>query len=374
MIKQLRFPLVLMFGFLLGQSLLFGSISVSPSLFELKIPPGKTFTDSVRVVNVTDATTDIIVYLSDFDLSEEGKIRFYDAGTTEFSLKDHVRVNPTSFTLEPGEEKWVRFSLRMPANQVGEAQGIIFFQTVPRKVKSPAGRRVLVAARIGSTVYAAMKPTINMSADIVNILVRRGSETNTLEYTAIVHNNGNTHIRPKGKLTLVGPSGEKTVVPDINEKNSSILRNGVRLFEGVLPGSFSEGMYRAVVELDFGKEAREVEKAIRLAPVSGVPAMTVSVQAAAETKPASVSVSFNPGPMAAAVQNPRSFFRLRTLLGRELIRQPLSQCLKQKDRNFSCRLKKNLEPGIYMAEILLFDSAAEDSRPVTVYRKLEVKE
>jgi hypothetical protein len=363
-----------MLGFLIGQSLLFGSISVSPSLFELKIPPGKTFTDSVRVVNVTDATTDIIVYLSDFDLSEEGKIRFYDAGTTEFSLKDHVRVNPTSFTLEPGEEKWVRFSLRMPANQVGEAQGIIFFQTVPRKVKSPTGRRVLVAARIGSTVYAAMKPTINMSADIVNILFRRGNEPGTLEYTAIVHNDGNTHIRPKGKLTLFDPSGKKTIVPDINEKNSSILRNGVRLFEGVLSGSFPEGMYRATVELDFGKEAREVEKAIRLAPISGIPDMTVSYQAAAENKPATVAVSFNPGGMAAAVQNPRSFFRLRALLGEELVRQPLSQCLKQKNGDFSCRLKKNLQPGIYMAEILLFDSAVEDSRPVATYRKLEVKE
>ena len=379
MTKQMRRHLILILVFWTAQSLLFGSISVSPSLFELKIPPGKTFTDSIRVVNVTDTTTDIVVYLSDFRLSEEGKIRFFDAGTTEYSLKDHIRVNPTSFTLEPGEEKWVRFSLRMPAGQMGEAQGIIFFQTEPRNVKSPAGRRVLVAARIGSTVYAAMKPTINVSADIINLLFRRGQDPGTLEYAAIVHNNGNMHIRPKGKLTLLDASGKKIVMPDINEKTSSILRDSVRLFEGVLTGSFPEGVYRAVLELDVGKEAQEVEKTVRLAPATGIVDMSVSYE-----KNTTLGVTFKPGGMKTAPLDPKSFFRLRTLLGAQVVRKPLTECLNlkagaklQESSSFQCALEAPLRPGVYIAEILLFDSGDEseaDSRPVATYQKLEVKE
>ena len=384
-INKTRCHLILFLCFLMAQSVLFGSISVSPSLFELKIPPGKTFTDSIRVVNVTDLPTDIIVYLSDFGLTEDGDIRFYDAGTTEYSFKNYVRINPTSFTLEPGEEKWVRFSLRMPAGQVGETQGIIFFQTVPRKVKSPAGRRVLVAARIGSTVYAAMKPTINVSADIVNVLVRRTYDADTLEYAVIVHNDGNMHIRPKGKLVLRDSDGKKTTIPDVNEKNSSVLRNSVRLYEGTLKGSFPEGMYRATLELDFGKEKQEVEKVFRLAPATQVPKFVAAYETSTtEGKASRVNVTFQPGAMEASLQNPRSFFRLRTLLGKVMLREPLKQCLKKVNSasksttaGYQCVFQKDLDPGVYIAEILLFDgddAAGRDSKPVSTFQKLEVKE
>ncbi len=366
-------------------SVLFGSISVSPSIFELKIPPGKTFTDSIRVVNVTEVTTDIVVYLSDFGLSENGKIRFYDAGTAQYSLKDYVRINPTSFTLEPGEEKWVRFSLKMPAGQVGESQGILFFQTVPRKVKSPAGRQVLVAARIGSTIYAAMKPTINASADIINVLIRQTGDDRILEYAAIVHNTGNVHIRPKGKLVLQDSAGTKTSIPNINEKNSSILRDSVRLYEGTLQGNFPEGIYRASLELDFGSEAREVEKAVRLAGARRILNFQVSYEPATdEKKPSFVRFSFQPGGMEEALRHPQSVFRIRNLYSEVVLKEPLEQCLKKTNASvkkesagYECAFEKKLDPGVYIAEILLFDAddAGDlDSKPVTTFQKLEVSE
>jgi len=375
--KALRYHLSWIAGFLLLGPALFGSISVSPSIFELKIQPGKTFTDSIRVVNVTESATDIVVYLSDFGLSPEGQIRFYDAGTTPYSLKDYVRINPTSFSLEPGEEKWVRFSVRIPAGQVGESQGILFFQTVPRKVKSPVGRQVLVAARIGSTVYAAVKPTIDASVDIVNVLFRQTSDDHSLEYAAIVRNTGNVHVRPKGKLTLKDPSGHSVSIPNINDKNGSVLRDGVRLYEGTLQGNFPEGLYLTTLELDFGQEAREVEKAIRLAGASRILDFQVSYQPPNEEKKSPmVTFSFRPGGLEKALGHPRSVFRLRTLVSEIVISTPLKVCL---DKSGVCTaaIEKKLDPGIYIADVLLFDTEdpeAEDARPITTFQKLEVTE
>ena len=96
-------------------ALLAASLSISPSLYELKIPRGKSYTDAIRVTNVGKANIHVNVYLSDFLLNSEGKINFFDAGACKYSLANYIRLNPTSFTLGPQEEKWVRFTVTVQA-------------------------------------------------------------------------------------------------------------------------------------------------------------------------------------------------------------------------------------------------------------------
>jgi len=66
-VMKTLFPGIFLFLALLIPVGIWASISVSPTLFELQIPRGKSYTDAIRVVNVGKAGITIKVYLSDFD-------------------------------------------------------------------------------------------------------------------------------------------------------------------------------------------------------------------------------------------------------------------------------------------------------------------
>ncbi|MDQ1351444.1 MAG: hypothetical protein QG657_1746, partial [Acidobacteriota bacterium] len=116
---------ILLFLLAAAPAVILATISVSPTLYELQIPRGQSFTDAIRVMNVGKVGITVKVYLSDFDFQANGNIGFPDAGTGKYSLADYLRLNPTSLDLEPNEEKIVRFTVNMPQDIDGEFQGIL---------------------------------------------------------------------------------------------------------------------------------------------------------------------------------------------------------------------------------------------------------
>ena len=346
------------------------TISVSPTLFELKIPRGKSYTDAVRVVNVGKAEMRVNVYLSDFDLRQDGGVSFFEAGTHRYSLAQHLRLNPTSFVLEPEEEKWVRFTVTMPADSEGESQGILFFQTLPKEVKRTTGKQVLVSARIGAAVYAAAKPTIAYSSEIPALFLRQDPEDASFHYTLLYHNNGNVHVRPKGELKILDPAGKKVASTVINEKNASILRDSYRIFTGTFQGKVKpgDGVHKALVSVDYGKAVLEAEKSVYLLSGGGIEAFkatpeyrrpgkddqTVSIVFSAKTR------GIEPGKA-----DRKELFRIKTMDGRQLAEIPAKkETPSPQIVKFKGEWSGQLKPGIYFAEFLIF---LHEDKPLTSF-------
>lgn len=378
-LRSLVFPCLL----LLLSTLLSASLSVSPSMYELKIPRGKSFTDAILVTNVGKANIQVNVYMSDFLLDSEGKIDFFDAGTRQFSLARYLRLNPSSFTLEPQEEKWVRFTLTIPKDMAGEYQVIIFFHTQSPYTRTLKGKQVVVAARIGTTVYAGVKSTINNSSEILDLFIRKDLQDSDFHYALIYHNNGNIHVRPIGQLKILEQKGKKIASAPLNEKNSSVLRNSYRIFAGKFAGKSgsSRDIYTITAAMDFGKAELEVEKSIHFPDSGGIEAFEVKYlhndreNKEEENKDGKVVFSASvigledkPG-----LKNPGNHFRLKSLEGKILIDIP-AKIVSAKDQpgvRFQGEWTGTLKPGIYFAEVRLF---LLPDIPLTSFFKLTVEE
>jgi hypothetical protein len=371
--------ILIFLGFILFlPALLPASLSVSPSLYELKVPRGKSYTDAIRVTNVGKASIHVNVYLSDFLLNSEGKIDFFDAGTHKHSLANYMRLNPTSFTLGPQEEKWVRFTLTIPADLKGEYQVIIFFHTQASRIRSPEGKQVLVAARIGTTVYAGVKPTIKYSSEILDLFLRKDLQDSYFHYALIYHNNGNIHVRPKGQLKILDQKRKRVVSTPLNEKDSSVLRNSLRLFEGKFAGKpgLGEGIYTILAAMDFGKAELEVEKSLHLLDNGGIETFEVKyLHPNQNNQKGTVVFTARTAGIEdkTKLKNPANRFMLKSLEGKPLVNIPVNivPAKKQPGTQFQGEWSGVLNPGIYFAELQIF---LLPDKPLTSFYKLTVEE
>ncbi len=341
---------------------IWASISVSPTLFELQIPRGKSYTDAIRVVNVGKAGITIKVYLSDFDFQANGNIFFPDAGTGKYSLAGLLRVNPTSLDVEPGEEKFVRFTITMPQDLEGEHQGILFFETLPKGIKNTVeGRQVMVSARVGAGIYAAAKNTITPSAEISALFFKPAPGNSSFHYDLVFHNNGNIHLRPGGKLKILNAAGKELASSPVNDKNTSVLRGSVRIFEGDFKNipPFPDGNYKITVEIDYGKEILEAEKSIYLSNTTVIDSFEAKLTARANDT-AGVAFSARTRGIGPGKENePQEIvFRIKSTAGEVLAtitgKTPRGKIPQNADyTEYTAEWSGALKPGTYFAEFLV---------------------
>ncbi|MCP2521019.1 hypothetical protein NLD30_11330, partial [SCandidatus Aminicenantes bacterium Aminicenantia_JdfR_composite] len=244
---------------------LYSSILISPVRFIFSVSPGKLYTDAIRVRNMANAKVYVKVYPSDFTINEEGSLMFYDPGTIKNSVSPFIRINPTFFKLEPDEEKWVRFTVRMPKNFNGELHGMIFFQTVPSGYEKARGHQVFLSTRLGAVVYASTKGKIEKKVEILDFYLKENLKKESIEYSILLKNKGNVHIRPKGNLIILNSEREKVFKAKINEYASPVLREQIRIFRGEIGKDLPPDNYRLIAEIDYGgKENLEAEKSINI--------------------------------------------------------------------------------------------------------------
>jgi len=353
------------------------SISVTPSLLELKIPPGKSFTDAILVTNVGSSRVNVIVYLSDFQLNAEGNIAFSEAGTDMYSLVSCLRVNPTSFSLEPKEEKWIRFTITTPEDVTGELHGIIFFHTQSSQLKRIEDKKVLVSARIGTTIYAASKTTIAPSSEITDILIKQDPMDSTFYYSIIYHNNGNIHLRPQGRLKILDSTGKTLTETVLNENNSSVLRNSIRIFSGKFNSKIQirTGIYYAQVQFNYDEKTIEAEKKVYISNQAIIETHSVTLstpETENQTYTAYFKASISGVKAREKFEGKETLFRLKNLEGHILAEIPaevsLENTLTQR-YEFTGQWSGILKPGIYYSEFLFILSP---EKPISSFTKIVV--
>ncbi len=357
---------IILFILAIIPAIILATISVSPTLYELQIPRGQSFTDAIRVMNVGKAEITIKVYLSDFDFQVNGNIRFPDAGTDKYSLADYLRLNPTTVDLEPGEEKIVRFTVTMPQDLEGDYQGILFFQTQPKGINSPAsGKQIMLSTRIGAGIYAAAKNTVNYSSEIPGLFLKQvqAPDNSSFHYALIYHNNGNIHLRPAGKVKILDAAGKEVASAPVNENNTSVLRDSVRIFEGDFKNCpvFPNGSYKIVAEVDYGKEILEAERPVYLLNTGGIESfeakLTPKGNGAAGIVFTARTKGIEPG---RENEHRQKVFRIKSVTG-ELQGELLANIpVKTAQGKFPQTVEYTgewhgkLQPGLYFAEFLIF--------------------
>ena len=243
------------------------TLGISPLRAELKIGAGVDTTQSVRISNTGQVSTQIHVTISDWTLSSAGEQQFVKLGSGTWGCGGWLKVNPTDFTLAPGGVELVRYTMKVPAAtpEGGYHCAIVFDTLPPPKEQLAAGTGVVNLVRLVTTLYPTVgTPPIVARITRLEMSPRKGAKKTTYEIRTEFVNEGTTQYRVSGELELIDSDGR--VIRKFEYKSFPVLpgvnRESVFPIEEPLPA----GQYRlrAVVDVG-GKEKLAAETRITVA-------------------------------------------------------------------------------------------------------------
>lgn len=199
-------------------SLAHASLSISPLKHELTIEAGKERSEIIKVTNNSDAPITLYSSKEDFIAGDDSGtptfVKPQNQTSDIYSLSNWISIENQNITLAKGETREVRFSVKVPANgEPGGHYGAIFFSP-----GAPSGAQVAVVQRLGVLVLINVPGNIQIAGSMESFRIgkltgKEFSESESFDSFPIsfetkFKNEGNTHLKPTGKIELVDENGE----------------------------------------------------------------------------------------------------------------------------------------------------------------------
>lgn len=242
------------------------SISVSPIRVEQAIQPGKTRTDVVTVENVSDQLLRARVTVADWFLERNGTPVFVKHGARpELSMSDWVDVNPTEFTVAPGDDQVIRFTVTVPDGvPAASYRTAILIESLPDFAVAPVHNAAYLTARIGVIVYNRIGE-VAPAVEIVGQEVVGTSGEMAINLT--VRNPGLVHVRISGISQIVTPQGR--VLQELPIEGAVVLPRSERDILIRLRESIDQPSFKVLSQIDIGlEELLEVETQVGIVPAN----------------------------------------------------------------------------------------------------------
>lgn len=222
------------------------SLEVSPIRVEHTIEKGSSETNAILVRNGGDEPARIKVRLLEFCLKEDGTPIFLPRGNSRFSLSPLIRINPVDFRLNPGQKRYVRYTLSIPDDlREGGYFSAISFETVPIVLPGKKVRKLFLKGRVVCILYERVGNPIP-SGEILD-LRKEGKEV-----FLTLKNIGSVHFRVKGKIIIEDEKGK--VVERISLPDCPILPEAKRKIKVCLKETLPRGEYIIKAEVDIGRK------------------------------------------------------------------------------------------------------------------------
>ena len=240
-------------GVIFGQNALAQfSIGISPLIFEITGNPGDLIENYIKVYNPSgDSVIQIEMQVEDIaPTGEAGQVIVEPAETESYSITRWVTMEPREFELQPGEEKFVKFAIRVPENaEPGGHYGTVL--AASKSVSSPEGTGVGIVTRTGSLVLITVPGIMQEKLAVKDFSAPRYSEHGPILFEIKFENLGTIHVRPTGYVTVTNWLGQKVGDAEIIPRN--VLPKGVRKFEASLYQKwFFAGKYTATLTGSYG--------------------------------------------------------------------------------------------------------------------------
>lgn len=232
------------------------SLTVIPPSFELYANPGDSLSDKLRIKNESTENTTYSLRVEDFKaLGEEGGVGLVDdeQSNTTYSLAKWVYPEPKTFTVAPGQEKEIPFTINVPKNaEPGGHYGSILV-TIGGDAKVQSGAKV--SSRVGSLILLRVSGNVKEVASVSSFksdktYYEKGPVTLTLR----VKDTGNNHIKPKGTIVITNIFGQK--VDEIELAGKNVLPGAIRKMDTVWqPKGMLASRYTATLVATYGESS-----------------------------------------------------------------------------------------------------------------------
>ncbi len=252
------------------------SVSITPPLVQLSIGPGESWTSTLKVINSNPYDATFYADVVDFAASgEQGQGTFIplvggtSTGPLPYSLASWITLPASSLTLKAGESGSLQYTVHVPSDAepgghyaailVGTEEGGMHLDGPTMRVSSYVSSLFFVKIR-GETVEQGrireFRTAREVSGDASADLILR------------FENTGNTHLQPRGDITIYNMWGKERGQLFVNADSGNfgnVLPHSTRRFSFSWKGEddlFDIGRYSAVVTLAYGDEGKQNVSAV----------------------------------------------------------------------------------------------------------------
>lgn len=234
------------------------AIKLTPTLISLKLKPGETSTQTIKVTNTENTTLTFapVLYEASAGDNEQGfpKIRPKDTSST---LANWITFKSEGVTLESGASQEVAAYIIVPKDApAGGNYAVIGW--VPTQTTNPS--QDTSASLTGG---AAVNVAVDVAGDVIEKadIVSFATEGNVKKFDKLpvifdlrISNTGNRHFRPEGAITIKDMFGKSIAeLPIVKEKDpANILPKSIRNFKVLWDKDFAFGKYTATANVILG--------------------------------------------------------------------------------------------------------------------------
>ena len=199
-----------------------GAFAVQPSsdkgpggrdYFIYTLPQGDQFGDRVAISNLSDTTATYAVYATDAVNTDDGSFSLLREGEDPEDVGAWVELGATQYTVDPGEQVIIPFSLSVPADAApGDHVGAIVAQKLDDPNSTDSGIGVDVRVRIGARIYVRVDGPTSPSLSIESFDVDYDApgipfSGSTAKITYVLTNTGDVRLSPTADLKVAGLFG-----------------------------------------------------------------------------------------------------------------------------------------------------------------------
>jgi type 1 fimbria pilin len=246
-------------------------VTVSPSNLKFNVDLGKLATKEIKITNYTGKRQKFNIVYNDFDISNDGKSSFLEAGTSDYSLTKVMSISPTFVEIEPGAAAEISITVQLPFTEDANkaAWGVILISQAEEKKALDPGNES------GNTVAFGITPTFafgvwvyqnppnveNMQVDITDFSFEKKADLENALFLSVKNQgDGISFCQAYVELTNLS-TGKQTM---LGGKNYTILPGYERIFVFDVPPEIAEGKYSAVGVLDYKSEKEIVAAELEL--------------------------------------------------------------------------------------------------------------
>jgi len=220
-----------------------------PVKYNLTARPGTPVTREVTVLNQGDVPVVVTVRYTDWNLDADGALQLLPAGTVPASLAGCIALEPSSFSLQPGEAGQFLVTLTLPDDGVDTRWGLLLSEVRPAVVDPGAfGPRAI--GELGTTLYLSRLRPDEIRPEVTAMRIEP-LPGDSVRIAVDVRNAGGRHFYVSGDIAIQDSSG--TTLAGGSLPTGVVLPGTTRSFTWASQAGLSPGDYIAAATLDTGQ-------------------------------------------------------------------------------------------------------------------------
>ena len=227
-------------------------LGLDPGRMEIEVKPGHEKTIGFTIDSPISESTvrgRLLLSLTDWNVTEDTRIVYSDAGTTSNSASPWVIFSPAAVTIASGQRQLVRVTIRVPAETApGLYRTAIFVQERPPAAPPQNGEQlVYVRFRYVFFLYVTVSP-VSVQPEVTDVRLISGPEG--IRLICDMANHGSGHARPL--VTVSIRNSQNDDIKLVRNYEATVLLPFSKIHEAfLLNGKLAADLYEITAQVDF---------------------------------------------------------------------------------------------------------------------------